>query len=76
MSKCLNKQCCLRNPIREGGRCPVLLVRLTDCGKGQGSPCRQRSKSAGDRPGGSLKQGMWSRGEQNSGRFWCNDGGE
>lgn len=43
---------------------------------GKGSPCRQRSKSAGGRPGGSLKQGMWSRGEQNSGRFWCNDGGE
>lgn len=34
MSKCLNKQGCLCNPIREGGRCPVLLARLTDCGKG------------------------------------------
>lgn len=71
MSKCLNKQSCPCNPIREGGRYPVLLVRLMDCGKGrQGRrvggqdrvlPAGRGVRMPGAGLGGSLKQGMWGR---------------
>lgn len=69
-------------------RYPILLVRLIDrakadrAGEWEGrtgfSLQAERSNSAGGRPGGPWKQGMWGRagkgeGEQNSGRFWCND---
>lgn len=77
MSKCLNKQSCPCNPIREGGRYPISpgqahRLRQRQAGQesgraGQGSPCRQRSKSAGGRPGGLPEAG-------NVGQSWDGKG--